>query len=207
MSSLVFTRDLESQFKDFGRVSRIDFTTLNKKPGFVEENITHKYKSAFVHFYFVYENDKNCEIVQTLERGDCVKFYPNCVNEHWIVLKAKNPIQDTLMNKPQIVENCRLLEKRISEQSHKMNSLIDENDLLSKTVECQSLAIAELSAEQTDMRAKFNDMHRMVHQLLGGLFNQTQRIEALETPLIQARGEDEEDFAVMLENLERKMRK
>jgi len=103
--------------KLMGKVSRVDFTPINKKPGF-EENIDgENYKSAFVHFSYLHEDDYKTEtILNELENGR--SFRLDLDGEHdgtyWLLLKNKNPIPDTLMNNAQIVENCRLLEQKVA---------------------------------------------------------------------------------------------
>jgi hypothetical protein len=137
-----------------GRISRIDFTTIDKKPGF-GENVDNVVKSAFVHFERYCDCNSVLEILAKLDSGKSHRFYPSGIREYWLLLKAKNPIQDTLMNNAQIVENCRFLEKKVNEQEEKINN---QEEKIQKLEE------------------KLQDVHDVVYQLVGGLFNpRTQR--------------------------------
>ena len=143
MSSFVTEDIIREQVAFIGKVKRIDFTTINKHPGFVE-NVNDNYKSSFVHFYYMtsyYEEYFN--------KGESYKFYPKLgSSEFWVLLKCKNPIPETMMNNSQIVDNCRFLERKVQEQAKTIKALED----------------------------KVQGIHRVVYDLLGGLFNQdTQR--------------------------------
>jgi len=117
---------LQNQYK-FGVVNRVDFTTINKKPGF-SENMTNNFKSAFVHFdciwnkSYLYSKDgkKFWDAIENetpykvhLEKNE----FEGGKNEYWICLKNKNPVKSTLMNIHQVVENSRYLENLLAEQS------------------------------------------------------------------------------------------
>jgi len=128
--------------KVIGNVYRVDFTPINKKPGFTEI-VDYEFRSAFIHFQRHYTNKETIEILKKLERGESHKFYPTCILEYWILLKAKNPIQQTMMNNSQIVENCRYLEAKVEEQQETIKNLED----------------------------KLDGIHRVVYELVGGLFN------------------------------------
>jgi hypothetical protein len=73
-------------------------------------------------------------------------MYPTflCGREYWILRTIQSPIPDTMMNKAQIVANCRFLEDKIVEQASTIKS----------------------------MEEKLDSIQRVVYQLLGGLFNQ-----------------------------------
>ena len=137
-----------------GTVSHVDFTPINQKPGF-KENLIDNVKSAFVHFSdpmmgsdnnFHYNsrrtlgNENFWNIV--LYRDGPYKLQIS-LGEYWLCLENKNPVQRTLMNVHQIVENGRHLEKIIDEQAEKIKKL--EN--------------------------KLEGLHNVVYQLIGGLFN------------------------------------
>lgn len=143
MSSFVTDVIIKEQLSFIGKIKRIDFTPINKRPGFYE-GTNNNFKSAFVHFYYMtpYYEDY-------FSKGEPYKFQPQFVSsEFWILLKAKNPTQETMMNKSQIVENCRFLEKKVEEQAQTIKTL--EN--------------------------KVQGIHQVVYDLLCGLFNQdTQR--------------------------------
>jgi len=102
----------------FGNVSRVDFTPINKKPGF-GENVDLVVKSAFIHFEFI---NIYYTLWDTLENNGSYKFQVD-TNEYWILLKNKNPVQETLMNLHQIVENGRYLENLINNQAEEISQL------------------------------------------------------------------------------------
>jgi hypothetical protein len=45
-----------------------------------------------------------------------LKIIPTETSEYWLVLKNKSPVQPTLMNVHQIVENSRFLEEKLENQ-------------------------------------------------------------------------------------------
>lgn len=110
-----------------GKISRIDFTQIDKKPGFAVETTEPFMKSAFIHFEYHYHNEKSCEIIETVCRGESYRLYLKEISylaktgEYWILLKAINPVKDTMMNNHQIVDNCRHLEKKIEDQEIKLS--------------------------------------------------------------------------------------
>ena len=127
----------------FGIVSHVDFTPINKKPGF-GENVNEVVKSAFVHFsdpWFC--NDKKKYHFQSVTTGEenntfwktiasGIAYKLQVSNEYWLCLKNKNPIQRTFMNIHQVVENGRYLEslihaqaKKIAELENKIKSMLD----------------------------------------------------------------------------------
>jgi hypothetical protein len=118
-----------SQFQ-IGTVSHIDFTPINKQPGF-SENVDQVAKSAFIHFSnprFCFDKlylcqdgtDLGCsKFWKTIASGEPYKLQVSR-NEYWLCLKNKNPIQRTMMNIHQVVENGRYLEELIEEQSKKI---------------------------------------------------------------------------------------
>jgi hypothetical protein len=164
-----------------GEVARVDFTPIGKKQGFIE-NLSDPFKSAFVHFNFF----KNIlmadpDFGNKVRQGKGYKFYPGAFQDgYWLLLPAKNPIQQTMMNNSQIVENSRYLENLIDEQA--------------KTIELQSETIQELEK-------KIDGIQKTVYQLLGGLFNQGSQGQILEdhlstlysTPRERIRHEDQDD--------------
>jgi hypothetical protein len=114
---------------NIGVVQQVDFTPINKKPGFYE-TFDPKYKSAFIHFVDVpgYQiNTLFWNLIQEQEQG--CKF-PISPNEYWICLKNHSPIQRTMMNIHQVVENGRYLEDRIKTLEDSNKLLQDSNKLL-----------------------------------------------------------------------------
>jgi hypothetical protein len=111
-------------------------------------------KSAFIHFYEFYAFDKTIKILEKLSKGESCKIYLPIDygyqdQEYWILLKAINPIQDTMMNNAQIVENCRFLEKKVKEQDETIK----------------------------DMQEQIKNINKVVYDLVGGLFCQDTQTE------------------------------
>ena len=111
--------------QEIGFVKRVDFCPIDKKPGFVE-NTDSPVKSAFVHFHCLNNTQLVADIQATMTRGEGYRLNLNgrdTANGYWILLKATNPVQETMMNKEQIVDNCRHLEKRVEEQAKEIEEL------------------------------------------------------------------------------------
>jgi hypothetical protein len=123
---------------EFGQIYRIDFVPVYKKPGF-QEDMTANMKSAFVHFANIRE-----DFEYRIRTEGRITFYTDIGTEYWIILEAKNPIQPTMMNNAQIVDNCRYLENMVNEQQEKIQ----------------------------DLETKLERVSQVVYQLLGGLYNQ-----------------------------------
>lgn len=112
---------------DIGKVNRVDFTPINKKPGFIEKNDNFNIKSAFVHMKYINSNPFTEAIFKKVYLdSEGFKIYPAGNHMYWLLLKNNNPIEDTMMNKHQIVENCRNLETRIEEQADTIKNLEDK---------------------------------------------------------------------------------
>jgi hypothetical protein len=144
-------------------IERVDFTPIGKKPGFTE-NTKGAFKSAFVHFKV--SNSYMLSISnfwKLVSEGNGYKFYPSYITtEYWLLFPAKKPIQQTMMNTSQIVENGRHLENLIAEQAKKIE---EQESRIEKLVQmCE--------ATQT-----------VVYQLLGGLFNQESQNQILQDNL------------------------
>jgi hypothetical protein len=118
----------------FGKVIRVDFTPIHKKPGFIEHlNPADKYKSAFVHFAYFYEKCwiRQCnsfvhveELVRSIyEDNNPFRYYHENGAGFWLLVKNYKPIPVTLMNVHQIVDNGRLLEERLNTLEPKINLL------------------------------------------------------------------------------------
>ncbi len=155
-----------------GTVERVDFTPINKKPGF-GENVDEIVMSAFVHFsdpLLGYDNCYNYTSDSYLGNNDfwddiaCNQPYKLQVtrNEYWICLQNKNPVQYTMMNIHQVVENSRHLEKLLEEQNNKIKKLEE----------------------------KMDNMDSVIKQLVGGLFCQSTQERSLDTHLGVLDGED-----------------
>ena len=135
-----------------GAVKRVDFVPIDKKPGFVE-NVNDTVKACFVHFQS-WTRLPN-KILETLEKGEGYTFYFDEYynkSSYWILLKAINPVQDTMMNNHQIVDNCRFLEERIVEQDKRIHSL----------------------------ELKINNMSTIIRHFIGGLYCHDSQEDCLE---------------------------
>jgi hypothetical protein len=127
-----------------GTVERVDFTPINKKPGF-GENVDEIVMSAFVHFsdpLLGYDNCYNYMSDSYLGNNDfwdditCNQPYKLQIsrNEYWICLKNKNPVQYTMMNIHQVVENSRHLENLVEEQKNKIQELEKKMDNMDEVI-------------------------------------------------------------------------
>ena len=107
---------------NIGIVQHVDFTPINKKPGFYE-SFDLKYKSAFIHFVDVPGYQMNNDFWIALK--DQSQGYKLQIShfEYWICLKNHSPIQRTMMNIHQVVENGRYLEDRIAVLEDKLTQL------------------------------------------------------------------------------------
>lgn len=144
-----------------GDVSHVDFTPINKKPGF-GENVDQVVKSAFVHFsdpwfcsvkfyHFQFRTFMGNETFwDTIASGQPYKLQVN-PSEYWLCLKNKNPIQRSMMNIHQVVENGRHLEGLIEGQA--------------KTIQEQAEKIKTLER-------KVQGIQEVLYQLIGGLYCQ-----------------------------------
>ena len=116
-----YIMDMMYQF-EIGEVSHIDFTTINKKPGFVEI-YGEQYMSAFVHFSRPWTTNRDFWDTIAADKPYKIQVSPR---EYWICLKNKNPVQRTMMNIHQVVDSGRHLEKLIEEQAKKIEYLEDK---------------------------------------------------------------------------------
>ena len=145
-----------------GIVSRVDFTPINKKPGF-GENLDSFVKSAFIHFYdatpgyfangFPYSRD----FWSKLSSGESCNIRIT-QDEYWIFLKNNKPVQNTLMNIHQVVENGRHLENLIQEQANMLKE--------------QANMLKEQAKTITNLSNKLEGVHQVVYSIIGGIFNQ-----------------------------------
>ena len=141
---------------EIGRVSRVDFTAIGKKPGFIEEptevtELNTNFRAAFVHIEAFYGSQLADDIQKALETEKCYKLQVS-EKSFWMLLKATNPIKETKMNIHQIVDNCRYLEGIVEAQQ--------------KQIEAQQKQIEQLTRITSRVEGE-------VYQLFGGLFNQT----------------------------------
>jgi hypothetical protein len=143
----------------YGTVTHVDFTPINKKPGFAEDYES-DLMSAFVHFmdpvlcadgkYYWMSGAPLGEFWRKISQGQSFKIQVT-KDEYWICLKNKNPIKRTLMNIHQVVENGRHLESLVTTQAEEIENLKE---------------IVE------DLTKRLDGIHSTVYQLIGGLFCQ-----------------------------------
>lgn len=152
--------DIMSYYK-IGKVAHVDFTPVNKKPGF-NEYVDDIVKSAFVHFSNPINSHNHYHYMERIVPGnetfwnhliDSNDPYKLQINqsEYWLCLKNKNPVQRTMMNISQVVENGRYLENLVVDQAKNMEKQDETIRLLSE---------------------KLEGLHQVVYQLLLRLYNQ-----------------------------------
>lgn len=176
------------EYYRIGDVSHVDFTPINKKPGF-GENVDQVVKSAFIHFsdpwfcsdkFYHFQSRTfmgNETFWDTIASGQPYKLQVS-PSEYWLCLKNKNPIQRSMMNIHQVVENGRHLEGLIEAQA--------------KTIEQQANKIEALER-------KLEGTYNVVYQLIGGLFHHSDQkgILSLHTDILFCRklGECPDDIS------------
>lgn len=144
-----------------GYVISMDFTPINKKPGFREYIIGQDlYMSVFIHLDIRPDSCQNLnqEFWATILSDKPYKMMVSPTH-YWICLRNKQFIPRTCMNIHQVVENGRYLENMLDEQT--------------KTIQEQNDRIQELEK-------KLDNVTYTVYQLLGGLFNQTTQHDNLQ---------------------------
>jgi len=140
----------------FGTVERIDFTPINKKPGF-RENVDNGVKSVFVHFSS--RGFANC-FWSIIDREPSTAYQLTVSqDEYWLCLKNRSPVQRTMMNIHQVVENGRHLEGLLERQASIIQKQEDKINELEKKLERTS---------------------NVVYQLIGGLFNQRDQSDVID---------------------------
>ena len=146
MSSFVTEAEIKTAFEygGIGQVSRVDFIRIDQKQGFTESTTEMTVKSAFVHFDYYYNFEKTTNLIRNIGNGESHKFYSLCDRGYWLLLKAKKQIQATMMNRHQIVDNCRVLEAKVEEQATQIAAL----------------------------QSQLENTNYVVYNLLGGLFCQ-----------------------------------
>jgi len=124
-----------------GIVSYVDFAPINPKPGFTE-NHNVLFRSAFVHFSdsqlthrYSYAANYNYTWFWNIIYAEKAYKLKVSETEYWICLKNKKPIQRTIMNIHQVVENCRHLEHVVTTQADEIKTLKETIARLEKKVE------------------------------------------------------------------------
>ena len=103
-------------------------------------------------------------MITTIESGNsyCLQLKTLNENHYWFILPNRNPLPDTLLNTPQIVDKCKYLESKILDQADELEKL-------------------KLQMQKTNC---------VVEQLLGGLFCQKTQSSILHTHLAVLRGDE-----------------
>lgn len=134
-----------------GAIKRVDFTPINKKPGF-GKHVDSVVKSAFIYF-----SHPNREVGSEGENfwtkilsGESYRIQVYA-NEYWICLKNKNPVKSTMMNIHQVVENSRHLEGLLVSQQ---------------------IIIQQQEERIKHLDSKIEGLDSVIRQLIGGLFCQ-----------------------------------
>ena len=160
-------RDVMHDYR-IGSVSHIDFTCVNKKPGFIEDDGDEKFKSAFIHFNkpfhlgYVMSTEHNM-FWDRIERGEDCKLFvgenlaiSTHTHEYWMCFKNKNPIPRTQMNIHQVVEAGRYLEK-----AH--NGLVET--VLEQKGKIEELEKKLMGVQNTDKNENTNILEKLERKL------------------------------------------
>ena len=155
-----------------GTVSYVDFTPINKKPGFGEK-VDDVVKSAFVHFsdpmMSSFDNNYHYNSRRTLGNENFwnIVLYRDgpyklqiSLGEYWLCLENTKPVQRTMMNIHQVVENSRHLENLIEKQAEKLKEQEETIKMLDN---------------------KLENVQAVISKLLSGLFNHKSQYEVLES--------------------------
>lgn len=114
---------LRERFHVVGKIDRVDFVPIGKKQGFTEI-LYQQTISAFVHFEVLFiEGVRIKKIIDTTGSYKFVFGNHSLHPAYYIFLPATNPIPPTMMNKAQIVENCRFLEKKVEDLTEMVEQL------------------------------------------------------------------------------------
>ena len=164
-----------------GSVSYVDFTCVNKKPGFIEDNSDEKFKSAFIHFdksrQFAHLSVEYTMFWDKIERGEECKLFvgrndaiSTHTHEYWRCFKNNNPISRTQMNIHQIVDAGKYLEK-----AH--NGLVE--------------TVLEQKEKITTLEKQVDGLSKQMYHLLGGLYCQNTQGNMLEKSIAGLSGSEE----------------
>jgi len=174
MSAFVREQDIAFEFSNCYsvHVARVDFTSCNKKPGFVED-ISDTVKSAFVHFIqpIMYSNATG--MYEAFNNNKAYKHQTLLFQEYWLILPNKNPVPYTMMNNAQIVENCRYLEEKVMQQEEEIEKMNELYYLLKTKITTQEV-------ENLNLQQKLDNVVIAVYHLLRGLFNHDSQKEILQ---------------------------
>jgi hypothetical protein len=128
-----------------GDVRRVDFIQLESND---LSNPLNNYQSAFIHMECFYYSNVASKIQETVfTYDDHYKLWVG-KDEYWWLMKNINPVSDTHLNIHQVVENARLLEKKVVDQQATIKHQSEQIDRLQRVVEqfvgkCDELFIRE----------------------------------------------------------------
>jgi len=153
------TQELISYYfwnNSFGSVKRVDFSPIGKPPGFGEHKESEFY-CAFVHFHYYCNNQHTQDVLARLdiEGGSYRYYYDANISSYWILVKNHRPIPDSEMNTHQIVENARVVERRVFEQNEQVQFL--ENKLYE--LEAQVYNLQDISY---NLKANVKEMEQFI---------------------------------------------
>ena len=219
--SAMWTEDgVRSVMQDhhIGTVSRVDFISINKKPGF-GENVDSVVRSAFVHFSDPYltRDDHyqfrfemymgNTEFWEAIESGETWKLQV-LDREYWLCAQNKNPVQRTMMNIHQVVENGRHLEQLVVDQAEEIKKLKEQRDAHEKRIAvleqliCNHIRSPDIHVsfdsppDTADCEKDESQDTELYHQKHSIIAQQKRRIDALEERL-QTLENDLVDYGVL----------
>jgi hypothetical protein len=193
-----------SKLSCLGNISRVDFTPLGKQVGFVESYDNKDiYKSVFIHFSELFQSLAEIDVLYWKQNNtylgilddifvskNRVLFYPYAnedahdnsrQNMYWILLKADNPIQTTMMNTSQIVENCRHLESTVQ-------------DLKSKVAELTNVIQNQIQIIKT-LSTHTQDMYLFINYIRSHLQESPESQEFLEDQEKENQEDEEDNYA------------
>lgn len=164
ISISITEKALRNILRPYGYINSIDYAVHNNIPGFkafseAENEIECEYfTSAFVYFDIIFRGE-NIKLWDLIDIGySCIIPY---VTGGLLCLPNKNPLKRTRMNTHQIFENCIYLEGQIE-------TIKEENK---NDVSCLKHDIQLLCQENFDLKSRLNNCEQIIHQLVGGLFN------------------------------------
>lgn len=172
-------KDIIKNFTNIGNVTSFDFIPANNRRGFTEK-MGGDYGSAIVHISDLSTQGK--ELTNWMIRtGRAHKLYlvqeDMNNNEYWWLLKAKTSNQDTMPSPAQIVKNYRFLERKEKVQT--------------RILEEQSQILEEQAATIRHLNQRLDGVHKVVEQLVGGLFCQNSQSKIMR---LHMRGLYPEDY-------------
>lgn len=94
-----------------GEVKRVDFVPIEGNP---------RFQKSFVHMASInYSESVDAIMTKVFNNQESVRMYPDAVNPkaYWILLANKNPVTETTLNIHQVVENARILQELVFNQS------------------------------------------------------------------------------------------